>query len=83
MSFLNGSTLVVMLLHNVHVMLCVISPKSNILQKVCIKLCRFSSYSSLEAVMSDVPPAGLSSASKHSFSAIMYSCTSADIWQNE
>ncbi len=82
-SLMNGSTLVVTPMHIVHVTFCVFCPKSNISQKVCIELCRFSSYPSPEAVTSDVPSAGSSSASHHSFSAIMYSCASADVWQNE
>ncbi len=82
-SLLNSSSLVLTQVYIEHVTICVICPKLNIPQKVCIKLCRVSSYPSPEAVTSDVPSAGLSSASKHSFSASMYSCASADVWQNK
>ncbi len=81
-SSLNGISVVLKVLHCVHVISCV-----NILlnrsQNVTIELCRFSSYVMLFSGSSDGWDAGWSSSSKHCLRPIMYSCAYLEVGQDD
>ncbi len=81
-SSLNGISVVLKLLHCVHVISCVNIPV-NRSQNVTIALCRFSSYVVLFSGLSDGWEAGWSSSSKHCLRPVMYSYASLEVGQDE
>ncbi len=81
-SSLNGISVVLKVLHCVHLISCVNIPL-NRSQNVTIELCRFSSYVMLFSGSFDGWDADWSSLSKHCLRPIMYPCASLEVGQDE